>query len=134
MGDDKLIEIARSFEADAVDSKTHIKSCKPQHLVGLTANRAGFLRLAASCLRAATEPIVLCNPVARGHRRSLSPGSHVHNQTANLSQCFFITGPACPGGMVFSFWARPLGTAGEHCSTQASCEVAVGETMGRFWP
>ena len=58
MDDDKLIEIARSFEADAVDSKTHIKNCKPQHLVGLTANRAGFLRLAASCLRAATEPIV----------------------------------------------------------------------------
>lgn len=57
MNDDRLIEIATSLEADAVDSKTQIKRCKPQHLVGLTANRAGFLRLAAACLRSAAEPI-----------------------------------------------------------------------------
>ena len=55
---DRLIEIAATLEDNAVDSKTHIKQCKPKHLVGLTANRAGFLRLAASCLRAAAEPIV----------------------------------------------------------------------------
>lgn len=57
MNSKRLIEIASTLENDAANSTTHIKNCKPQHLVGLTANRAGFLRLAASCLRAAAEPI-----------------------------------------------------------------------------
>ena len=58
MDDNQLIEIAASLEDETADAKTHIKRCKPQHLVGLTANRDGFLRLAASCLRAAAAPIV----------------------------------------------------------------------------
>ena len=87
MGDDKLIEIARSFEADAVDSKTHIKSCKPQHLVGLTANRAGFLRLAASCLRAATEPIV--DDDCRSKPVDISqPHEHVVDDDTDSVICF----------------------------------------------
>ena len=57
MDDDRLIKIATTLEGDAVDSKTHIKQCKPLHLVGVTANRAGFLRLAASCIHAAAKPI-----------------------------------------------------------------------------
>jgi hypothetical protein len=57
MDDKQLNEIATLFEVEAADAKTHIERCKPQHLVGLTANRAGFLRLAASCLRAAAEPL-----------------------------------------------------------------------------
>ena len=58
MDDNQLIEIATSLEDDTAEAKTHIKRCKPQHLVGLTANRAGFLRLAASCLRAAAAPVL----------------------------------------------------------------------------
>ena len=58
MDDNQLIEIATSLEDETADAKTHIKRCKPQHLVCLTGNRAGFLRLAASCLRAAAAPIV----------------------------------------------------------------------------
>jgi hypothetical protein len=58
MDDNQLNEIATLLEVDAADAKTHIIRCKPQHLVGLTANRAGFLRLAASCLRAAAAPLI----------------------------------------------------------------------------
>jgi len=58
MDDSQLIDIATSLEDDAVDAKTQIKQYKPQHLIGMTANRASFLRLAASCIRAAAAPIV----------------------------------------------------------------------------
>lgn len=58
MDDDELIRIAAALEAEVTDSKSQIKCFKPQHCGGLTANRPGFLRLAASCLRAAAEPIL----------------------------------------------------------------------------
>ncbi len=57
MNDDKLIEIATSLEATVIDSKSQIKCCKPEHCAALTANRSGFVRLAALCLRTAAEPI-----------------------------------------------------------------------------
>jgi len=55
---DKLIDIATTLETEAIESKSQIKCRKPQHCAVLTANRSGFLRLAASCLRAAAEPIM----------------------------------------------------------------------------
>ena len=57
MDDNQLIALAASLEAESAEAKTHIKRCNPHQMASLTANRAGFMRLAASCLQAAAAPI-----------------------------------------------------------------------------
>lgn len=57
MDETDLLLIAESIETQASDPKSHMGHCSPPHMVGLIANRDGFLRLAALCLRAASAPI-----------------------------------------------------------------------------
>ena len=57
MDETDLLSIAESIEAQASDPKSHIGHCNPPNMVGLIANRDGFLWLAALCLRAASAPI-----------------------------------------------------------------------------
>ena len=60
-----LLSIAKSLESQVTDPKSHIGHCNPQHMVGLIANRDGFLRFAALCLRAASAPIANDSELSR---------------------------------------------------------------------
>ena len=57
MDNSELLSIAESLETLASDPKSHMPHCNPPHVVGLIANRDGFFRMAALCLRAACAPM-----------------------------------------------------------------------------
>ena len=65
MDETDLLAIAKSLEAQASEPKSHMGHCNPQHMVGLIANRDGFLRFAALCLRAASAPITNDSELSR---------------------------------------------------------------------
>ena len=65
MDETDLLSVAKSLEAQANDPKSHMGHCNPPHMVGLVANRDGFLRFAALCLRAASSPIANDSELSR---------------------------------------------------------------------
>lgn len=81
MDDQELLSLAASLEALADQSLARVQRAEPARVIGVTANRSGFLRLAAWCLRAAVEPIKLGTGRSRPVQVTLPHGNVVRDET-----------------------------------------------------